>query len=434
MEAMLVWQDRMVIDGVKRRIRIRSGEGKVDPLIAEAGTYAVFTYVGTSNGLEPFIDNVHKEWFSRTMYAPGSYHVEVNDERELGPDSLELMTEIWIPVNYTKPPHCGSYQNSWTTIAQALREAIKFTAKKELSLVDIMGYTGHAFRININEANVDPAGPTAWDWGPVLSKDLKNLGILCSYLGEPNFTPPTPELLGQAIEKVQMSVDLGIPAVGWDLLIPEFGVIHGYDDEKQELHVKDVSGEGTLPYTKLGRGQIGELFVLTLDGFFDVDKKTALTGALKSIIEHARVRYHLHPEPPFQNGLAAYDAWVEAFRKGNVDPFGNAYNVAVVCDSRAYAVQFLKELQQKWNGDSPEEQEVSRLAALAADHYQDVFNALVGLPSLYPFPQGGNPNEEANKVHSIHLLQRAREAEEQGVEILEQMLDLLIPNSNSRQL
>ncbi|RED55477.1 GyrI-like domain-containing protein [Cohnella lupini] len=422
MEAMMIWQERVAIDGVKKRLRVRDGQTTVDPHVAEAGTYAVFKHEDPSEAFESFIKRIYEEWFTKTMYVPGPYYVEARGEK--GPDE-QSADEVWIPVDYTKPAHCGSYQNSWTTIAQALREAIKFTPKKELSLVDVMGYTGHAFRININGNNVDPAGPTAWDWGPVLEKDLLRLGIRCSYVGEPNYTPPTPELLGQAIEKVQSSLDRGIPAVAWDLLIPEFGVIYGYDDDKQELHVKDVSGEGVLPYAKLGRGQVGELFVLTFDGFFETDKRTVLVETLESIVEHARVRYHLHSEPPFQNGLDAYDAWIEAFRKGTVDPFGNAYNVAVVCDSRAYAVRFLQELQQRWDGDSREEQEVSRLAALAENHYRDVFNALVRLPSLYPFPQGGNPNVEANAAYSIDYLERAREAERQGVETLESMLKLL---------
>jgi hypothetical protein len=428
MEPMLVQQERMEIDGEKRRLKVRSGQEKTEANVAKARTYAVFTYEGDSNGLEPFFENIHQEWLPRTMYAADSFYVEVYDDRYLGPNRKESVMELWIPVTYTKPPHCASYQNTWTTAAQALREAIKFTVKKEVSLVDVMGYTGHAFRINIHENNVDVAGPTAWDWGPVLRDGLLRLGIRSSYLGEPNFTPPTPELLGKAIEKVQHSVDRGIPAAAWDLLIPEFGVIYGYDDEKQEFHVKDVSGEGILPYSKMGRGQIGELFVLTLDDFFEIDKKEALVGALKSIIDHARVRYHLHAEPPYQNGLAGYDAWIGAFRKGTVDPFGNAHNAALICDARAHAVQFLKDLQLKWNGVSQEEQEVSRLAALAAAHYQDVFNALVQLPPLYPFPQGGNPSVTENAEYSIAVLQRAREAEEQGVKILERMLNRLLSN------
>ncbi|WP_248925150.1 GyrI-like domain-containing protein [Paenibacillus hamazuiensis] len=393
--------------------------------VAEAGTYAVFTHRGKMDDISEFFGKIYKEWFPKSMYAPGCYDMEVYDERFLGPAHEDSVMEVWVPVTYKKPPHCGMYQNTWTTAAQALREAIKFSEKRELSLNDVMGYTGHAFRINIREDNVDVAGPTAWDWGPVLSEGLLNLGIRSSYLGEPNFTPPTPELLEKAISKVQTSLDRGIPAFAWDLFVPEFGVIFGYDDEKAEFHAKDVSKEGTIPYQKLGRGQVGELFVLTLDEFFEVDKQTTLTGALKMITEHARVRYHRHPEPPYQNGIAGYDAWIEAFRRGTVDMFGNSYNAALVCDARAHAVKFLRDLPLKWNGDLPEEREISRLAGVAAEHYQAVFDELVKLPPLYPFPQGGNPNIPANAEYTISVLERAKAAEERGVEALEKMLGVL---------
>ncbi|MDF2720624.1 MAG: hypothetical protein K0Q59_299 [Paenibacillus sp.] len=224
---------------------------------------------------------------------------------------------------------------------------------------------------------------------------------------------------------VQRSVDQGIPAIAWDLFVPEFGVIFGYDDEKLEFHAKDVTKEGTLPYQKLGRGQVGELFVLTLNEFAEMDKKAALTGALELITHHARVRYHRHPKPPYQNGLAGYDAWIGAFRRGAVDMFGNAYNAALVCDARAHAAAFLRHVQLRWNGDSPEERGIARLAGEAAEHYQAVFDALVLLPPLYPFPQGGNPNIAANAAYSIDVLERAKAAEERGVEVLERLLVVL---------
>ena len=395
----------------------------MEAFVAEAGTYAVFTYRGKMDGIGAFISEVYQEWFPRSAYRPGCYDLEVYDERFRGPDDERSVMEFWVPVIYTKPHHCGIYESTWTTAAQAVREAIKFTGKKDVSLVDVMGYTGHAFRINIRDGDVHVSGPTAWHWGPVLTEGLLNLGIRASYLGELNFTPPTPEQLGDAIAKVQRSIDRGVPAVAWDLFIPEFGVIFGYDDEKQEFHAKDVSKEGTLPYHKLGRGEIGELFVLTVDEWFEVDKRTALAGALQIIIDHAHIQDRTFPE--YRNGLAGFDAWIGAFRKGAVDVFGNAYNTAVVCDARAYAVKFLEQIEQQWNGPEPEQREVSRLAGEAAAHYRTVYEALAELPPLYPFPQGGNPDIAANAEYSIAVLERAKAAEERGVAVLERMRDAL---------
>ncbi|WP_127573061.1 hypothetical protein [Paenibacillus xylaniclasticus] len=60
---------------------------------------------------------------------------------------------------------------------------------------------------------------------------------------------------------VRESIDRGIPVMAWDLFVPKFGVIYGYDDDVQKLRCKDVVKDDDLPYTKLGHGQIGELFV-----------------------------------------------------------------------------------------------------------------------------------------------------------------------------
>lgn len=397
----------------------------MDCFAAEAGLYAVFTHRGRLDDIGALIARIYGEWLPRSAYLPGGFDLEVYDERFLGHHNEASVMEVWVPVVSARPPHCGDERFTWTSAAQSLHEAIRHTEKKHLSLTEVMGCTGLAFRINIHEHNVDVAGPTAWDWGPELQKGLLNLGVRADYAGEPNHLPPSGELLERALGMIRRSVDRGIPAVGWDLFIPEFGVIRKYREETKELVAKDVSRDGLLPYAKLGRGQASELFVLTIEDSFEIDKTTALIGALTLILDHARRRYHRHPEPPYQNGLAAYDAWMRAFRERTVDPFGNAYNAALVCDARAYAAKFLRELPQQWDGGSLQEREVSRLAEQAAGHYQAVFDTLVGLPPLYPFPQGGHPNLPANADYSIGLLQRAKQAESRGVEALERMMAVL---------
>ena len=44
---------------------------------------------------------------------------------------------------------------------------------------------------------------------------------------------------------------------------------------------------------------------------------------------------------------------------------------------------------------------------------------------MFPFPQGGEPREDAQAERAIRLLREAKAAEEQGVRLLEQMLEAL---------
>jgi hypothetical protein len=319
-----------------------------------------------------------------------------------------------------KTNFCPTFANSWTSAADAMLGAMRYV-QDELTLVEVMAYTGHAFRININAENVDVAGPTAYDWCDILPRGLKNLGFRSRTLRTPDYTPPTPEQLSQAIAMIQESIDNGIPAIAWDLFIPEFGNIYGYDDDKKEFTAKDPRGNGPLPYSQLGRGQTNELFVMTLGKKVEVTKASMLCGALDMAIDHAYHREHKQEQPPYENGLKGYDAWIEAFTKREVSEFGNAYNASVVCDAREFAAQFFATLPEKWNGDNALEQEVRRLSLPAAEHYDAAAEALSHLVRLFPFPQGGTPNDPQHAEAAIQRLRQAKEAEQRAVAILEKM-------------
>ncbi|MFC4619410.1 hypothetical protein ACFO4N_11865 [Camelliibacillus cellulosilyticus] len=309
---------------------------------------------------------------------------------------------------------CGS------SAGTAIYSACRFV-KEELSFAEVMGYTGHAFRININANDVDVAGPTGYDWEDFFQKGLKNLGFHCKTVRTENFTPPTAEELTRALSLIQASLDKGVPAIGWDLFTPEFGNIYGYDDEKKELMANDPRGEGALPYEKLGRGQANELFVMTIEETFAIDQKTMLKGALELAVHHANVREHLHDIPPYQNGLKGYDAWIQAFQNRNVSDFGNAYNAGVVHDARQWAAKFFEGISLSWNDDK-DENKIARLAKAASEDYTEIANQLGRLVDMFPFPDGGDPNAPEQAYTAIEILNKAKQAEVRAVKTLEEML------------
>ncbi|CAH8712147.1 hypothetical protein WDD9_003131 [Paenibacillus melissococcoides] len=178
--------------------------------------------------------------------------------------------------------------------------------------------SGHAFRINIHPADVNAAGPTMFDPEHLLEHGLHLLGFGTEPLhGFP--TPATPEQLREAIEFAQASIDRGLPIIGWSLFIPEFGLIYGYDDEKQELSCPDPCQDGALPYAKLNELPLKFVYMLRVTDSYDVDPLQAWTKGLKSIIEFARGQAPTM-SAEYKHGLAGYDAWIEAFRHRTVDP------------------------------------------------------------------------------------------------------------------
>ncbi|WP_096186492.1 hypothetical protein [Evansella halocellulosilytica] len=309
------------------------------------------------------------------------------------------------------------WTSTWTSAAAAIHGAVKYTEKKDLNLVDVMGLTGHAFRINIDLKEINVAGPTAMPGGYIVRRNLCNLGFTSNLAdGE---APITPEILEQTIELIQESVDRGIPAIVFDMFIPEFGLIYGYDDNKKVFYAKDTSRDGEVTYEDFADVR-GVLYASTISESLPHSKYEMLRMALDMIIDHARGREWQHIfEGKFVTGLNAYDIWIDVLEKRGADPNGNAYNAQVVSDAREFAAKFLYELTVKWDGTNVVERGVRKFAGLAAKHYADVAKALIEFREMFPFPHGGEPANREQADRAIQLLKKAKEAEEQGVEQLE---------------
>lgn len=318
-----------------------------------------------------------------------------------------------------------NWEKTWTSAAQSIYALLQYTDKKEsYSLVDIMGLSGHAFRINIHPSNVSPAGPTMFAPTDLLVKPLHILGLNAEELdGFP--TPAPPEKLQEAIVFAQESIDRGLPVIGWSLFVPEFGIIYGYDDEKQELYCKDHENEGAISYAKLNELAMNFIYMMRIRDSFPVEPLSAWKTSMEIILEFASGKAPtLSPE--FKHGLEGYDAWIQAFENRTVDPFGNAYNTEVVCCAREYATRFFQEFPQKWSNDTNIGQVLLKLGEEAAVHYENVANSLREMRDMFPFPQGGDPNNLLQAQKAIALLTEAKAAEQVGINVIQQMYDAIL--------
>lgn len=327
---------------------------------------------------------------------------------------------------------------TWSSCAMAICGLLEFT-ERPCSLPIVMGLTGHAFRLNVVPENVHIAGPTMFRFEEVLQQGLRNIGFrtrvvsrMTAVIPGPNanlvspdlLTPEArlkrqlPELLPEALELIHRSIDKGYPALSWDLFIPEFGLIYGYDDDARELRAGDNCGhDQNIPYDALGRGLLEELFVLVLDEPVETDRRTMLQGALDTALAHYRGE---EPGGPLcAHGLAAYDAWRDAFQRGGVEPNGNAYTIAVAQDARRHAALFWQEVADTWtdavfDAVRPACREASALYGQIAEEY-------AVLARLFPFPSGGDPNHPEQREHAIRQIDRLRSLEQQAVSLLETM-------------
>ncbi|CAG7639053.1 hypothetical protein ACFQI7_08440 [Paenibacillus allorhizosphaerae] len=319
-----------------------------------------------------------------------------------------------------------SFQLTSNTAIQAVHRAANFLPGFQADLIDMMGYTGHAFRIQADPLRARGAAVTAYDWGPVLTEGLRNVGLLSRYKGGPGCVDPSPEFVVEAVDLVQRSIDRGVPAIVWDLFLPEFGVLYGYDDDRSSLYGKDLYQNGTIKYEQLGGGRTGEMFVLALIGLIPVHPADVLRDMLQMTFDHLEERGNGKPTDPFRAGPAGYAAWIEAFRSGNVEPNGNAYHIHQLYDAREFAVAFLCRLNGSWGNDSSgRDRKIRVLAGEAAEYYAEAVKALRKLRVLFPDPYGGEPNLAKNARTAIWVLQYAKVQEEQAIERLRGIADVL---------
>jgi hypothetical protein len=316
------------------------------------------------------------------------------------------------------------WSKTWTSAAAAIHGAVSYTDKKHYTLTDVMGFTGHAFRMNIDPKIINAAGPTSFPGGYILRRNLCNLGFT-SCLADP-FMPIAPDKVNRTMALVQQSIDRGVPAISFDLFTPEFGLIYGYDDEKQLFYAKDAAHDGTVTYTSFADPKIDLLFVTTISESLPHSKYEILRMALSMIVDHARGKEWTHVfSDNFVQGLAGYEAWIGVMERRCADEAGLAYNVAVIADAREFAARFLRQLAFRWDGTNIVERTVRKHAGEAAQHYEVTAEALGGLKELFPFPKGGQPKDPDSADLAILLLRQAQEAETKGVEQLEQLFHFM---------
>ncbi|MBB6734211.1 RNA polymerase sigma factor [Cohnella zeiphila] len=310
-------------------------------------------------------------------------------------------------------PPCRS---AYASLGHALHESFY----GEYELCDVLGFTGQAFRIQTT-ADCGLSGSLIYDWGWALERSAAALGGKAMRIGRPG-RAPTPDLLVQALDMIRQAIGQGTPPIVWNLNPAEFGLIYGYDDEPECFFYRDAAGRcSAIPYSKLGRTLDNpELFV----GFIERPKRPAepsLASALETIVRHARGR---EPAVPgYTAGLAAYAVWSEAFGRERAQPVGHAYQVALLTEAREQAVAFLCRWEKHPSVSA--DPETARLWREAADEYRTLLRTL-GL--LYPaFPYGMPGARLDIRERSVQLIAKAREAEERGIERLEQIFAGMAP-------
>ena len=273
----------------------------------------------------------------------------------------------------------------------------------------LFGGTGHAFVINVHE-KVCPSGPTAWVTGP-----MSGLAVNLGYEQDGVFSARSGPGFGEAASKAwafaRESIDAGIPVYGWELAIPEFYVIYGYD-ETGYYFAGPMSDQGPMPkpWEHLGRSGIGVVELCSVRGTGRTDDVGAVRSALEFALRHAE-----GPKdwifPGYASGLAGYDLWISALEEGTAGGHGMAYNTAVWHECREHAAGFLREAAARLGGAH------GGILRETAVRYSEVAGLLGEVETLYPMRgmDPGHIEDAGRRRRAAALLSDARRAEGEGL-------------------
>ncbi len=300
----------------------------------------------------------------------------------------------------------------WNTYMASLGAVLRVLGE-DYAPAWLMGASGWAFRINVHK-DLCPSAISVFDWADQLTESVAQLGHGCTYVSRMWWED---ELQSERQQRAHVAIleglERGIPAISWDMSIPEWELIVGYDAVARVYEFISCTGElGTLPCEKLGnRGTDPSLLSVTVVGEPNGrSRKEVVRRSLQIAVDHASERERMEL-PDYVNGLPAYTQWantIEPDYEGSVNWDWSAYYAAQWVGARCYARDYLRLLI----GEYP-------ALADAAETYAHLAKEL--LPIWQAFSTEKCPPEEV-RIALAGRLRRAGELERRGVRQLEAFL------------
>lgn len=282
----------------------------------------------------------------------------------------------------------------------------------------IYGATGYAFIINVSEI-VCPSGPTSWN-RDILAQLGKNIGYDAETIMAVKTDFDYQQKLEKVWEKTKAAIDNGRPCFGWEMEIPEFYVIYGYDEIGYYFSGSMCdAGKGPKPWGELGKSNIGILEMHYIKQVPSADDVLTIKQALVFSLNHA-----YHPEKwtstKYKTGLQAYDNWIKAIETSRANIWGMAYNAMVWRECREMAARFLTEAQRRLGGN------FEKVFEDAIGSYRSIALLLKKVSELFPYPPQGNEiNDYELCKKAVEYLKEARKSEESALIKIQKIVNIL---------
>jgi len=320
------------------------------------------------------------------------------------------------------------YLPCWLSYTGAIAGSLRAIGV-DCDTVDVGGYSGYAFIINVAKDVTCPSGPTALPletWKQI-HKGTESLGWTMEYYEYPHDFPaeegnPTPqeiEIAKKLFEKIKQEIDeRDRPVVLWGLFAPEYGIVKGYEGNSYITSTfRSLNNQPEDPILFYDLKAPG-----CIDAFFFRDKtkqKAAVVHreALERAIRFAAANMPIQEK--YIAGPVALDEWaniLENLPEEKQNYMGNSYVGFCVCEGRAMSNEFLMRLSKKQNG-----KQVKHLQE-AAECYERGSELMNEFTRIFPFKfQGEMKLEDRRK--GAEILRKVKPLEKEALVNMKKALD-----------
>jgi len=319
------------------------------------------------------------------------------------------------------------YQPCWLSYTGAIAGSLRALGV-DCDTVDVGGYSGYAFLINVSKGVTCPSGPTALPlktWRQI-HKGTESLGLKIEHYEYPHDYPakegnPTPqeiEIAKKLFQKIKREIDeRDRPVVLWGLVVPEYGIVKGYEGNSyitSTFRTLTKKPEDPINFYDLKAPGC-------IDAFFfrdkvDVDTVAADREALERAINFAAANVPILDN--YVGGPAALDEWanvLENLPKEKQNYMGNSYVGACVAEGRWMSREFLTRLAKKYHGE-----QMKHLQE-AAKCYKKSGKLMEDFMRIFPFKFQGEMKLEDRKK-GAEILRRVRPFEEEAIKHMKKAL------------
>jgi len=188
----------------------------------------------------------------------------------------------------------------------------------------LSGLSGMAFKLSVHRQLL-PLSVTAYgQWGDEHRPAVDRLGIFTQSDGGRTRHPTFRCYQQAAVRQVKRELDQGRGVIYW---IPEFGVIHGYDDEDEVFYIRNGWSEASeiVLYDNFGLNVTPFWSTQTVGGQVHIPLHEQIVESLRVAVQEWNTPYKTLPDRDIGSGRLAYRYWLDALEAGDYDEFGAVY-------------------------------------------------------------------------------------------------------------